>query len=108
MNGTIVKVKNVLEESPLSIRSLDLDDRTPLHISSIQGFIEISKLLLENNGEIDALDNSTQTALHYAAFQGHTGKCFTPLVIHFKQTCINVAIRLKLSNRFLCCLMFHL
>ena len=84
MNGTIVKVKHVLEESPLSIRSLDLDGRTPLHISSIQGFIEISKLLLENNGEIDALDNSTQTALHYAAFQGHTGKCFTPLVHTFQ------------------------
>ena len=85
MNGTIDKVKYVLEESPLSIKSLDLDGRTPLHLSSLQGCTEITELLLENNSEIDALDNSTQTALHYAAFQGHTGKCFTPLV-HIFQT----------------------
>ena len=74
MNGTTDKVKQLLENSPMSIKSLDLDGRTPLHLSTLQGFIEITKLLLENNGEIDAIDNSTQTALHYAAFQGHTGK----------------------------------
>ena len=39
-----------------------------------ESFIEITKLLLEKNVEIDAFDNSTQTALHYAAFQGHTDR----------------------------------
>ena len=73
MNGTTDQVKQLLENSPMSIKSMDLDGRTPLHLSTLQGFIEITKLLLEKNVEIDAFDNSTQTALHYAAFQGHTG-----------------------------------
>ena len=47
------------------------DGRTPLHWASENGHLEVAKLLLANNANVDAADKDGRTPLHFACQNGH-------------------------------------
>ena len=61
--NNIENVKNILENNKEAIGELDFDEKTPLHHAAQGGHIDIIKLLLENQVEIDTLDNLNMTPL---------------------------------------------
>ena len=61
--NNIENVKNILENNNEAIKELDFDGKTPLHHAAHGGHIDIIKLLLENQAEIDPLDNWNMTPL---------------------------------------------
>jgi ankyrin repeat protein len=44
---------------------------TPLHRASINGALEVVRLLLEHGADVEAKDNDGETALQVAAYKGH-------------------------------------
>ena len=49
----------------VNLKSLN-EGKTPLHISCLHGYFDISKLLLLNHAEINISDNERNTPLHYS------------------------------------------
>ena len=49
----------------INLKSLN-EGKTPLHISCLHGYFDISKLLLLNHAEINISDNERNTPLHYS------------------------------------------
>jgi ankyrin repeat protein len=45
--------------------------RTPLHVASYDGALEVVRLLLEYGADVEVKNNDGQTALQYAAERGH-------------------------------------
>lgn len=60
-----------LLENGANIDAVDKNGKTALHLSAINGKVEILKLLLEYGANIDACDNLYITALHYSVDNGH-------------------------------------
>ena len=46
------------------------DGFTPLHLASLNGSVEVVRVLMGKGCKVDARDNSGQTPLHLAAAQG--------------------------------------
>jgi len=72
------KIIELLIEKGADLEALDRDQRTPLHIAALSGFIEdakpytdMAKFLIEKGAEVNARDNSQSTPLHFAAFRGN-------------------------------------
>ena len=72
------KIIELLIEKGADLEALDRDQRTPLHIAALSGFIEdakpytdIAKFLIEKGAKVNARDNSQSTPLHFAAFRGN-------------------------------------
>ena len=53
-------------EEGAEINVKDDKNKTPLHWAALEGSIEVTKVLFENNAQVDAVDTSGNTALHYA------------------------------------------
>ena len=49
----------------------DNNGRTALHLASINGHLDIVRLLLTEGADITIADNDGWTALHYASDRGH-------------------------------------
>ena len=49
--------------------------RTPLALAALNGHVEVMKLLLRYNADVNLLDNRGRTALHVAASKGHVEAC---------------------------------
>ena len=45
--------------------------KTPLHLASLKGFLDVSRLLIEHGADIDAQDNDGQTPFSVALAHGH-------------------------------------
>lgn len=58
--------------------------RTALLMAADKGHLQVVKLLLDNNADIEAVDNSGWNALHLAAFAGH-GDVAAYLIDHVKE-----------------------
>ena len=53
------------------MNSQDKNKKTPLHISVIHGFFDISKLLVENGADLNILDDKNNSVIHLCSKNGH-------------------------------------
>ncbi|KAL0408716.1 UNVERIFIED_CONTAM: Integrin-linked protein kinase [Sesamum radiatum] len=56
-------VRKLLEEDPTLVRARDYDNRTPLHVAAIHGWIDVAKCLLEYKADVNAQDRWKNTPL---------------------------------------------
>jgi len=56
-------VRKLLEEDPSLVKARDYDSRTPLHVASLHGWVEVGNCLLEFGADINALDRWKNTVL---------------------------------------------
>ncbi|XP_051145598.1 integrin-linked protein kinase 1-like [Andrographis paniculata] len=56
-------VRKLLEEDRLLVQARDYDNRTPLHVAAIHGWIDVAKCLLEYEADVNAQDRWKNTPL---------------------------------------------
>ena len=56
-------VRKLLEEDPSLVKARDYDSRTPLHVKSLHGWVEVSKCLIEFDADVNAQDRWKNTVL---------------------------------------------
>jgi len=56
-------VSKLLEEDPSLVNARDYDNRTPLHVASLHGWIDVAKCLIEFGADVNAQDRWRNTVL---------------------------------------------
>ena len=56
-----VAVRKLLEEDRSLVQARDYDNRTPLHVASLHGWIEVAKILIEYGADVNAQDRWKNT-----------------------------------------------
>lgn len=56
-------VRRLLEEDETLVNARDYDNRTPLHVASLHGWIDVAKTLLEFNADVNSQDRWKNTPL---------------------------------------------
>ncbi|KAL9999360.1 putative ankyrin repeat-containing domain-containing protein [Helianthus debilis subsp. tardiflorus] len=54
-------VRKLLEEDRSLVQARDYDNRTPLHVASLHGWIEVAKCLIEYGADVNAQDRWKNT-----------------------------------------------
>ncbi|KAK4380484.1 hypothetical protein RND71_002346 [Anisodus tanguticus] len=58
-----VSVRKLLEEDRTLVQSRDYDNRTPLHVAALHGWIDIAKCLIEYGADVNSQDRWRNTPL---------------------------------------------
>ncbi|KAG5522420.1 hypothetical protein RHGRI_034561 [Rhododendron griersonianum] len=58
-----VAVRKLLEEDPSLVHARDYDNRTPLHVASLHGWIDVAKCLIQHGADVNAQDRWKNTPL---------------------------------------------
>ncbi|KAK2381052.1 hypothetical protein P8452_37140 [Trifolium repens] len=91
-------VRKLLQEDPSLVNATDYDNRTPLHVASLHGWIDVAKCLIEFGADVNAQDRWKNTPLadaegskrtniiellksHGGLSYGQTGSHFEPRVV---------------------------
>lgn len=61
-------VRKLLEEDPSLVHARDYDKRTPLHVASLHGWIEVVKCLIEFGADVNAQDRWKNTVCLFFFF----------------------------------------
>ncbi|KAL8137794.1 hypothetical protein V2J09_003795 [Rumex salicifolius] len=56
-------VRRLLEEDPSLVNATDYDNRTPLHVAALHGWIEVAKTLIEFGADVNGQDRWKNTPL---------------------------------------------
>ncbi|PNY00249.1 dual specificity protein kinase spla-like protein, partial [Trifolium pratense] len=56
-------VRKLLQEDPSLVNATDYDNRTPLHVASLHGWIDVAKCLIEFGADVNAQDRWKNTPL---------------------------------------------
>uniref|UniRef100_A0A2P2L4F5 Uncharacterized protein MANES_01G033000 n=1 Tax=Rhizophora mucronata TaxID=61149 RepID=A0A2P2L4F5_RHIMU len=56
-------VRKLLEEDPSLVHARDYDSRTPLHVASLHGWIDVAKCLIDHGADVNAQDRWKNTPL---------------------------------------------
>ncbi len=65
-------VKFLAIDHPQDVHSQGFDDKsTPIHMASINGHVEVVRILVEHGADAKAQDGMGRTALHVASAEGH-------------------------------------
>ncbi|KAL1828835.1 hypothetical protein DCAR_0208097 [Daucus carota subsp. sativus] len=56
-------VRKLLEEDPKLVHAIDYDNRTPLHVASLHGWIDVAKCLIEFGADVNSQDRWKNTPL---------------------------------------------
>ncbi|KAK7274871.1 hypothetical protein RIF29_15972 [Crotalaria pallida] len=59
----VAAVRKLLEEDPSLVKARDYDNRTPLHVASLHGWVEVAKTLIEFGADVNAQDRWKNTPL---------------------------------------------
>ncbi|OCT72647.1 uncharacterized protein LOC100158387 isoform X2 [Xenopus laevis] len=70
--GNTAKVREMLQKYPDKV-DIKNQGRTALQVASHLGYMEVVKVLLQANANIDLKDDEGDTALHYAAYGNQAG-----------------------------------
>lgn len=54
-------VRKLLDEDPYLVHARDYDNRTPLHVASLHGWIDVAKCLIEFGANVNAQDRWKNT-----------------------------------------------
>lgn len=57
----VAAVRRLLEEDPSLVNARDYDNRTPLHVAAIHGWVDVAKCLLEYQADVNAQDRWRNT-----------------------------------------------
>lgn len=57
-------VRKLLEEDRSLVHARDYDNRTPLHVASLHGWIDVAKSLLESGADVNAQDRWKNTVCY--------------------------------------------
>ena len=56
-------VRKLLEEDASLVKARDYDNRTPLHVASLHGWVDVAKCLIEFGADVNAQDRWKNTVL---------------------------------------------
>jgi ankyrin repeat protein len=56
-------VRKLLQEDPSLVNATDYDNRTPLHVASLHGWIDVAKCLIEFGADVNAQDRWKNTVI---------------------------------------------
>jgi len=56
-------VRKLLQEDPSLVTARDYDNRTPLHVASLHGWIDVAKCLIEFGADVNAQDRWKNTVI---------------------------------------------
>lgn len=59
----VAAVRKLLEEDPSLVNATDYDNRTPLHVAAIHGWVDIAKCLLQYEANVNAQDRWKNTVM---------------------------------------------
>lgn len=62
-----VAVRKLLEEDRGLVQARDYDNRTPLHVASLHGWIDVAKCLIEYGADVNAQDRWKNTVIFWNA-----------------------------------------
>ncbi|WP_025666353.1 ankyrin repeat domain-containing protein [Aquimarina megaterium] len=71
MNGLVWLVKDLILKKPDVVNEKSKDGWSPLHYAAWHGRVEIAKILIDKNANIDITDNSGETPLEIAIGKEH-------------------------------------
>ena len=57
-------VKKLLDEDESLVKARDYDNRTPLHVASLHGWIDVANVLIESGADVNALDRWKNTVFY--------------------------------------------
>ena len=80
-----VAVRKLLEEDRSLVHARDYDNRTPLHVASLHGWIDVAKCLIDSGADVNAQDRWKNTVI----------LSFANLLLSFS------------SSILVCCLIFY-
>ena len=78
-----------------SVNQVIIDGNTPLHVASIQGHLEVVKVLISNDGSVNEADNDGFTPLHLASGHSEVVKLLVELEGSVNQAGYNDGITLN-------------
>lgn len=58
-------VRKLLQEDPSLVNATDYDNRTPLHVASLHGWIDVANCLLEFGADVNAQDRWKNTVRNH-------------------------------------------
>lgn len=95
-------VRKLLEEDPSLVRARDYDNRTPLHVASLHGWVDVAKCLIEFGADVNAQDRwkNTVSSSFPALLDAVSFACLCLFYMHG-----SVLVVEKLSCKFGC--FFH-
>eukprot|EP00301_Raphidiophrys_heterophryoidea_P006769 c12703_g1_i1.p1 GENE.c12703_g1_i1~~c12703_g1_i1.p1 ORF type:complete len:1692 (-),score=437.89 c12703_g1_i1:416-5491(-) len=70
-SGNMKVTRSLIDAGGLEVSVKDLEGRTPLHIATARGNLDIVKFLVEHHASLDANDGRNQTPIEAAVLNGH-------------------------------------
>lgn len=78
-------VRKLLQEDPSLVTARDYDNRTPLHVASLHGWIDVAKCLIEFGADVNAQDRWKNTVrLLYNNHDYYSQHCYFTLCLIVK------------------------
>lgn len=62
----------------VNVKAKDIDGSTPLHRASVNGAVDVAKLLIDNGAEVNVGDEDNLMPIHLAAARG----CFLLMILY--------------------------